>query len=144
MLAALTAGCGAVHVPAPDVPDADRRACRSLVDDLPDHLAEQQRRETEGSSLGAAWGDPAIVLRCGVGTPEDFEQFSPCQRINGVDWYVPERQIADQDADVLLTTIGRKPNVEVAIPSDYRPPDAVMVDLAPAIKGHTTVERGCE
>ena len=45
---------------------------------------------------------------------------------------------------MLLTTIGRKPNVEVAIPSDYRPPDAVMVDLAPAIKGHTRVERACE
>ena len=69
MLAAVTAGCGAVHLTAPDVSGADRRACLSLVDDLPDHLAEQQRRETEGSPLGAAWGDPPIVLRCGVGTP---------------------------------------------------------------------------
>ena len=144
MLVALTAGCGAVDLTAPDVSGADRRACLSLVDDLPRRLAEQQRRETEGSPLGAAWGDPPIVLRCGVGTPEDYEQFSPCQRVNGVDWFVPEEQVADQDADVLLTTIGRKPNVEVAIPSEYRPPDSVMVDLAQAIKGRTRVVRACE
>ncbi len=84
------------------------------------------------------------MLRCGVGTPEDYEPFSPCQRVNGVDWFVPEEQVADQDADVVLTTIGRKPNVEVAIPSEYRPPDAVMVDLAQAIKGRTRVVRACE
>ena len=144
LLAAFSAGCGAADVAAPDVSGADRRACLSLVEDLPERLAVQQQRESEGSPLGAAWGDPPIVLRCGVGTPEDYEPFSPCQRINGVDWFVPEEQIADQDADVLLTTIGRKPNVEVALPSEYRPPDAVMVDLAPAIKGHTRVVRGCE
>jgi hypothetical protein len=143
VLAALAAGCGAVDLSAPDVSGADRRACLSLVDDLPQDLADEQRRETEGSRLGAAWGDPAIVLRCGVGTPEDYEPFSPCQRVNGVDWFVPEQQMADQDADVLLTTIGRKPAIEVRVPSEYRPPDSVMVDLAATITEHTGVVRAC-
>ena len=105
---------------------------------LPAHVSDQSRRHTSGSPLGAAWGDPAIVLRCGVGAPEGYEPGSPCQRVNGVDWFVPEDQIEDQGSDVLLTTIGRSPAVEVAVPSDYRPPNAVMVDLADAI---TRLER---
>ena len=113
------------------------------MDDVPHRVSERARRETKGSPLGAAWGDPAIVLRCGVGTPEGYEPSSPCQRVNGVDWFVPEDQLDDQGSDVLLTTIGRKPAVEVEVPSDYRPPDAVMVDLADAIKEHTEVVEPC-
>ncbi len=144
VIAGLTAGCGTVHLPATDVSGADRKACLALVDDVPHRVSERPRRETKGSPLGAAWGDPAIVLRCGVGTPEGYEPFSPCQRVNGIDWFAPEKDLADQDSDVLLTTIGRKPNVEVAIPSDYRPPDAVIVDLADAIKKHTKAVTPCE
>ncbi len=143
VLALFAQGCGAVDLPEQDVSAADRKACTALVDDLPHRVSERARRETKGSPLGAAWGDPAIVLRCGVGTPEGYEPGSPCQRVNGVDWFVPEDQIEDQGSDVLLTTIGRSPAVEVAVPSDYRPPDAVMVDLADAIKEHTEAVEPC-
>ncbi len=145
LVALLLAGCGAVQVPSTGVSisGAERAACTSLVDDLPHRVSERPRRETKGSPLGAAWGDPAIVLRCGVGSPVGYQAYSPCQRVNGIDWFVPESDIADQDSDVLLTTIGRRPNVEVAVPSDYRPPDAVMVDLADAINKHTEVVTPC-
>jgi hypothetical protein len=142
-LVTVLAGCGAVRLPDPDVSAADRRACTSLVDDVPHRVSERARRETKGSPLGAAWGDPAIVLRCGVGTPKGYTAVSPCQRVNGVDWFVPEEQVADQDEDVVLTTIGRKPNVEVVVPAEYRPPDATMVDVADAIKEHTKVVAAC-
>jgi hypothetical protein len=143
MLLAAAAGCGSVHLASTHVSAGDRKACASLVDDLPHRVSERARRDTNGNELGAAWGDPAIELRCGVGTPAGYQQFSPCQRVNGIDWFVPEKQIADQGSDVLLTTIGRKPAVEVAVPADYRPPDAVMVDLADAIKKHSKVVRAC-
>ena len=42
-----------------------------------------------------------------------------------------------------MTTIGRTPAVEVDGPCEYRPPNAVMVDLADAIKKHTKVTRRC-
>jgi len=136
-------GCGAVEVAATDASGAERRDCLALLDDLPHRVSERPRRETEGSPLGAAWGDPAIVLRCGVGAPEGYEPTSACQRVNGVDWFAPAEALTDQDEDVVLTTIGRKPAVEVVVPAEYRPPDATMVDLADAIKEHTEVVSPC-
>ncbi len=86
------------------------------------------------NAYAAAWGDPAIVLRCGVPTPDGSDEFAVCQETNGVGWFVPEDQIEDQGADVVMTTIGFEPNVEVLVPADYRPPAAAMVDVAAAIK----------
>ena len=143
VLSTLLAGCGAVHLHDAEVSAADRRACTALVADVPHRVSERAQRETKGGDLGAAWGDPAIVLSCGVGAPEGYQPGSPCQRANGVDWFVPEDQISDQGKDVVLTTIGRKPSVEVVVPAEYRPPEATMVDLADLIKKHTKVVEPC-
>lgn len=143
LVAFAVAACGAVDVPDTSVSGAGREACASLVGALPDQVSDQPRRETSGNPLGAAWGDPAIVLRCGVGTPEGYDRFAGCQTVDDLDWFVPTATIEDQDADVVMTTIGRKPAVEVVVPSSYRPPDAVMVDVGRAIKEHTRVTRRC-
>ena len=143
MLLVLAAGCGTVDVPDTSVSASERKACKSLVEALPDQVADQSGRETSGNPLGAAWGDPAIVLRCGVGTPVDYDKFAACEIVNGLDWFVPDSTIEDQDADVVMTTIGRTPAVEVTVPASYRPPNAVMVDVGRAIKQHTQVTRRC-
>ncbi|MCZ4498131.1 MAG: hypothetical protein JWQ74_684 [Marmoricola sp.] len=146
-LALVVAGCGSsdgpVEVRAYAVPTAGQAACASLVAALPATVADQPRRATKGSPYAAAWGDRAIVLRCGVGTPKEFDKFSACQRTNGVDWFVPDRIINDQRADVLMTTIGRTPAIEVLVPASYRPSTAAMVDLGATIKAHTKVTRPC-
>jgi hypothetical protein len=142
-LLALTAGCGAVDVPGTDVSGTERAACRSLVAALPDHVSDQPRRETSGNPLGAAWGDPPIVLRCGVGTPKGYDRFAACQTVNGLDWFVPDEASDDQGMDVVMTTIGRAPDVEVTLPAQYRPPAAAMVDLGSVIKRHTREVRPC-
>ena len=142
-LASVATSCGAVDVPDSEVSGAERRACLALVDALPHRVSELARRETDGNPLGAAWGDPAIVLRCGVGTPEGYQPTSPCHRVNGVDWFAPEDALTDQDEDVVLTTIGREPNVEITVPAEYRPPDATMVDVADAVKQHTEAVSPC-
>jgi len=143
VLLLVATGCGAVDVPDTSVSASERKACESLVEALPDQVADQSSQETSGNPLGAAWGDPAIVLRCGVGTPEGYDKFAACQIVNGLDWFVPTSTIEDQDADVVLTTIGRTPAVEVTVPASYRPPNAVMVDVGRAIKQHTQVTRRC-
>ena len=143
MLLLLLTGCGTVDVPDTSVSVSQRKACESLVEALPDQVADQSSQETSGNPLSAAWGDPAIVLRCGVGTPEDYDKFAGCQTVNGLDWFVPTSVISDQDADVVMTTIGRTPAVEVTVPASYRPPDAVMVDVGRAVKQHTQVTRRC-
>ena len=82
----LVAGCGdePPEIDAPDLSAADASACRDLVAALPDELAGQERVDVTGDTeYGAAWGDPAIVLTCGVGRPDDFTDISTCA--SGVD-----------------------------------------------------------
>lgn len=68
-------------------PGADSAACRSLLPALPDKLSDASRREIEGSPAGiAAWGDPAVILRCGLETPEDLTCSSALVQVNGVSW----------------------------------------------------------
>jgi hypothetical protein len=142
LLALATAAC-AVDVSDTKVSDAQRKTCAALVDELPDQVSDQERRETKGNPLAAAWGDPPIVLRCGVGRPAGYDQFSACQVVNGLGWFVPEKTIDDQGADVVMTTVERDPAVEVKVPATYRPPDAVMVDLGTAVKAHTRLVKRC-
>jgi len=143
VLLGLVAACGTVDVPDTSVSASERKACKALVEALPEEVADQPSQETSGNPLGAAWGDPAIVLRCGVGTPKGYDKFAACEIVNDLDWFVPDSAIEDQDADVVLTTIGRTPAVEVTVPASYRPPNAVMVDVGRAIKQHTRVTRRC-
>ena len=104
------------------------------MDALPEAVSDQPRRSVDArDGYAAAWGDPAIVLRCGMPTPRGSDEFAVCQETNGVGWFVPPRQIEDQGADVVMTTIGFAQNVEVLLPAEYRPPAAAMVDLAEAI-----------
>ncbi|MGD9960823.1 DUF3515 domain-containing protein [Nocardioides sp.] len=115
--------------PAPD----DAARCRDLVEALPDKLSGEQRRlVSPAAALGAGWGDPPIVLTCGGDWP--VPDVAACQEVDGVGWYVPESAFDDQSADVVMTSIGWSPAVQVELPADYRPPAGVMVALAPLIK----------
>ena len=136
--AVLLAGCSSDVAVEPSrgtdaLSDAQVEACERLVDALPDRVGDLARRQTTGNPLGAAWGDPAVVLRCGVETPDDFTKTSVCQDINGVLWFVPDGQITDQGADVVATTMATLPRVEVAIPAQLRPPQGILTDLSDAL-----------
>lgn len=136
-LAVAVGGCGNDEVPveSPSLSGADATACSDLVDALPDRVADQQRRPVHpADAYAAAWGDPAIVLRCGVPTPRGFDEFATCQETNGVGWFIPEEQMQGEPAEILMTTIGFEQNVEVRLPEEYWPPAEAMVDLADAIK----------
>lgn len=144
----VAAACGPGHptVEAPAVPDAHRDACVRIITALPADVGNQPRRDIDGGPFVAAWGDPPIVLRCGVGTPSGFGPTSLCQRANDIDWYVPEESIDDAGADVVMTTVGREPALEVSVPARYRPhsPGNVMIDLEPVITDHTVKVGSCD
>ena len=57
----------------------------------------------------AAWGDPAIIARCGLDPLGSDDQ--DCVTVDGVDWVV--RQLTDGSA---ATTYGRDPAIEVLAP----------------------------
>lgn len=143
LVVALT-GCGGLDVSPPSPAGAHARACTSLVKALPHRVADQPRRSLDaGDRYVAAWGDPPIVLRCGVERPEELTRTSYCQVANGVGWFIPEEQMNATSGEVTMTTVGRAEYVEVRIPDDYWPPATAMADLAPAIKQTIREVRPC-
>ena len=94
LLLVLAGGCSrTLTVDAPAPSRADARACAALLNALPRRVADQtKRRVDDGSGYAAAWGDPAIELRCGVPRPTGLDRFASCQVANGVGWFIPESQ----------------------------------------------------
>ena len=147
-LCLLLAGCSSdeVSIDEHDLSEADRAACQALVDDLPDTLAGQERRPDEpDDALGAAWGDPAYVLVCGVLDPKDYEPAAECNVIKGVGWYVTDDQLSDLGEDATPIALSLEPYVQVVVPSEYRTEgiDRALAELAPALKEHLSEGRPC-
>lgn len=127
----------------PSMESAQTATCADLVAALPDTVDDLPRREVEPADApAAAWGDPAIVLRCGVPVPEGFTDTSMCLETDGVGWFVPAEQLEGTGGPVTMTTIGRDVNVEVTLP-EGRLPAYPMVDLAPAVKRTTELLDPC-
>jgi hypothetical protein len=140
VLALASAGCSSTTtIEDLDLSEADRATCETLVADLPETLAGQDRVDVEpADALGAAWGDPAYVLTCGVPEPDDYEPTAECNVIDGVGWYVPDDQLSDLSADATPIALSLRPYVEVSVPADYRTEgiDRALAELAPALREH--------
>jgi hypothetical protein len=119
-----------VDVVPPTPPPAVAQACRALQPLLPADLDGQPRRATApDSDLTAAWGDPAMVLRCGVPVPATLELTSELVTVDGVDWF-PE-PIGD---GYVFTTTRRAASVELRVPAAYAPEVNPLTDLAEPIE----------
>jgi hypothetical protein len=142
----LTACGGPVEVDSPDLDSADAAACAAFVDALPATLAGEDPVEVEPSDApAAAYGDPPIVVTCGVDSPDGFGPGASCEIANKARWYIPEDQYGDQPTDITLTAAWSRPRVQVQIPEDYWP-DAtasVMAKLAPLVLELRTVGGRC-
>jgi hypothetical protein len=138
------AGCsgpGAVGVTAPPSPPGDVRAmCSDLIDALPETVADDlDAREVDPSdALAAAWGDPAVVLRCGVPAPTALTRTSACFEVDGVGWLATQdgREVlgdAPVEGTLTFTTIGRAAYVEVQVPAmdDHQPVDPLTALAMP-------------
>ena len=126
-------GCAAVRgvqVPAPTPSTAAARLCAALR--LPATLNGEKRRTTSPSSpYTAAWGSPAIALRCGVPVPA-HPASEWIVTIDGVDW-LPQ----PIDHPVTYTALHRQAQVEVTIPAAYtkdHPAGDILIGLTSLIK----------
>jgi len=127
---ALTSCSDEVAVDPPTPPSNVASICLRLSRELPDQVHGQPGRTTRPSSdLTAAWGSPAIVLRCGVDQPAAYQPTSQLVTVNGVNWFPKEL-----DTGYVFTTWGREANVEVTVPDEYAPEVNPLVDLAQAVK----------
>lgn len=140
LLGACSGGPSAVEVTAPSPSGQSTAECRHLLDVLPSTVDGHDRRDVEpAKALAAAWGDPPIVLRCGVHKPAGLKPTSRCPTINNVGWF------ADKHAKKwVFTTIGRSTYVEVTVPKDYAPAADALVDLAGPIKKATSWPHPCQ
>ena len=76
-------------VPVVPQPGSTSAGCSALDAALPMVLDGAQRRELAAAEPGvAAWGDPPIVLRCGIDDPTDLTCSASLDLINGVSWLV--------------------------------------------------------
>ena len=128
-------GFGAVDVPASSPQPGTHGDCATLVADLPDVVEGDgcdgvlERRDLAGQTPGAAaWGQPPIILRCGVAPPAGIDPTQAVLEVAGVGW-----SAVPGHGGTFFYALDRAAIVEVAIPDDYAPEAQVLVDLADAV-----------
>ena len=92
-----------VRVAAPPASAAAARSCPAFLATLPLTL-----------TYVAAWGEPPVLLRCGVPRPPGFVVGAQTIVVNGVAWY-PE----PHGARTVWTAVDRPVYVEVTVPTGY-------------------------
>jgi hypothetical protein len=127
----LTDEAATAVVPSPT--PATTTLCRHLDRQLPKHVDGLRRVDpTPQSPLTAGWGDPAIILRCGVARPPRMnDPNADADDVNGVNWL----QEQNGDGSFRFTTTLRKAYVEVTLPKQ-RTSHGVnpLIDLASPVK----------
>jgi hypothetical protein len=88
--------------------DANNPNCAAVSVLLPSAVGDLDRVWTDAQATGA-WGEPTVVLRCGVEPPAPSTDV--CTTIGGVDWLVLDQEEERQR----LVTYGRDPAIEVII-----------------------------
>jgi len=124
-----------VPVDPPETSAEQSAICRDLQTLLPDPLDGRPSRQTGPlSPLTAAWGDPAVVLRCGVARPAALTLTSQLFQADGVSWFAEQ-----VSGGWRFTATGRKAYVEVTVPGTQDQASAPLVDLAPAVSNAVPV-----
>lgn len=129
----LTGCTRAIDVAPPDVAPDVQQTCTEFISSLPVTLAGALRAQTQPESpLTAAWGEPYIIVRCGVPTPAAFGPTSQLITVDGVDWFAEELSNG-----TMFTTIGRDVNIEASVPRDYAPEISVPTELSSYVLAQT-------
>lgn len=112
-----------VSVPAPAGTSPTVVAtCARVISALPLQLAGLDLRRTESNPPSpsiVAWGQPPIVLRCGVGRPAELGPALSKElfQINGV-LFLPDRR----SSATVWTVVDRSVYIDVTVPTSYRQP----------------------
>ncbi|MEO8518285.1 MAG: DUF3515 family protein [Dermatophilaceae bacterium] len=131
-----TAACSS-SIEVVDPAGAGSASCRAAAVHWPETVGGQSSRPTSSSSDAVrAWGDPAIIARCGlaaIGPTTD-----QCISVSGIDW------VAHPLTDgVRFTTYGRSPAIEILVPSAYKPEPLLLPAFGAAASAIPQGERHC-
>src|SRR4051794_41574739 len=94
-------------------------------------MGEPSRRVKSDSPYAYAWGDPPVVLICGVGRPAGYVAGAALIQINGVSWYVD----TSKPDTTVWTAVDRPVYVQISLPSsvDSAPVTALTPQIAAAL-----------
>jgi len=124
---------GPVSVALPSAPPPVERSCSRLAAQLPASLGEGlDRRPTKPESpLVAAWGDPAVVLRCGVTVDEGYSPGDQLIHANSeiVGWWQKKT-----GKTVLWQTPNTTVHVELRVPTSYDGHGGMLARLSPLVE----------
>ncbi|WP_144800844.1 DUF3515 family protein [Curtobacterium sp. BH-2-1-1] len=124
-LAAGLTGCTNAVSMSP-APSADAAACAAVQVRLPSTVDTKYAMRNTNAQSTAAWGDPeAAIYHCGVAVPTVSDL--PCFSQGGVDWIRDDR-----GAQIVFTTFGRTPAVQVVIDTKLTTSQVVQ-DLSDAV-----------
>ncbi|MBT1584797.1 MULTISPECIES: DUF3515 family protein [Curtobacterium] len=122
--AGLTGCTNAVSMSA--APSANAAACAAVQVRLPATVDSKFDLRNTNAQATAAWGDPEVAIyHCGVAVPTVSDL--PCFSQGGVDWIRDDR--GDQ---VVFTTFGRSPAVQVVVDST-KTTSTVVQELSDAV-----------
>lgn len=112
-------------------PRADTDGCRAAAAAYPASVSSMARVEGVTASAAAAWGDPAVIARCGMPplAPTEVE----CVEVDGVGW-IPQA-LSD---GTRFTSFGTDPALEVLVPSRYAPEPLLLPAFSKAAKALPT------
>lgn len=141
----LLSACGSTEVvAAPVLAGGTATTCQQLIADLPQEILGVSMHSSTNDSQ-VQWGDPSLMLTCGVPQSTDVEAWSACSVFDGVQWYINPKQTEDPGSDVTLETLGTDPIVRLDVPRDVRSQfDAVVAEIAPALTEHLRVVNRCQ
>jgi uncharacterized protein DUF3515 len=116
-----------VDVSPPPPSAVASRDCPAVISHLPQRLAGKPAREARSSSpYVASWGEPPLVLRCGVPRPAGFTGGSELTVVNGVQWLPDPRP-----KETVWTAVDRGAYVELTIPGGFT--GSAVVELSAAL-----------
>lgn len=106
-----------VAIEVPEMSENEFEVCRALVSVIPSELGDLQQRPVEGgpgaAEVGAAWGDPAVTMVCGV-DPIEVSDTDQVYRLSDACWYADET-----DEGTVWTTVDRQEAVQLFVPGDH-------------------------
>lgn len=110
---------GPVAVPAAPAPGAEGRYCAELMPELPDPLADQGRRKLIAPEPSvAAWGDPAIILRCGLPDPAELTCAASLTRFSSADGTAVEWLRLSEGSATTYLAVDRPVRIAVTLPAN--------------------------
>lgn len=127
---------------APPHGNAESTDCTKVLQALPVQLGSLNPRvvhTTPDSPFVVAWGNPAIVLSCGVDRPKDLVAGSSTDFIAGGNDSGPYYDVTTTGSANVYTTVDRGPYIAITIPSayqgaDYLPPlSQAIAQALPAV-----------